>query len=216
MPGRLWLRRSSKTSAIATSLIGPFFTPNASQAAPVPRPPQPTNATRMVLSWAAKARGLMAAVARAVTAATRPVVCRSSRRDTASWNSLTDNSPFGGKDRMGRAAIGNAALGQSSRLAQGGTATRIRWARTSLSLTQRGRELQNRARRALTGAKRSLSTGNLMLKQSRTATPRGDCGRPGVRPASLRGFPPTELGVGRRHKLPGQRRQFRQRALYLA
>ena len=34
--------------AIATSLIGPFLTDSALEAAPVPRPPQPTRATLMV------------------------------------------------------------------------------------------------------------------------------------------------------------------------
>src|SRR5206468_4961 len=46
---RLRASRSAKTSAMATSLIGPSATDRAFSAAPVPRPPQPTRATRMVL-----------------------------------------------------------------------------------------------------------------------------------------------------------------------
>ena len=48
---RSWLSsRSSKTSAMATSLIGPLLVDSALPAAPVPRPPQPTRATWIVLS----------------------------------------------------------------------------------------------------------------------------------------------------------------------
>jgi len=42
--------RSSKTSAIAMSLVGPVGEESALETAPVPRPPQPTKASRIVLS----------------------------------------------------------------------------------------------------------------------------------------------------------------------
>ena len=72
--------RSSKTSAMATSLIGPLLVARALAAAPVPRPPQPTRATWIVLSSPAWTDGT-ATPARAEAAATWPVVLRKSRRD---------------------------------------------------------------------------------------------------------------------------------------
>ena len=67
------------TSARATNWIGPFLTERASAAAPVPRPPQPTSATRIVLSSAAWTHGV-AAETIVVAAANRPVFLRNSRR----------------------------------------------------------------------------------------------------------------------------------------
>jgi hypothetical protein len=43
----------AEEAAIATSFVGPFFTDRALMAAPVPRPPQPTRASGMVLFSAA-------------------------------------------------------------------------------------------------------------------------------------------------------------------
>src|SRR6266850_15255 len=73
---------------MATSLIGPFLTESASPAAPVPRPPQPTSATWMVLFSAAWTWG-MATPARADTAAILPVFLMNSRREVReSWVSF--------------------------------------------------------------------------------------------------------------------------------
>ena len=65
---------------MATSLTGPFLTDMASAAAPVPRPPQPIKATRIVLSSAAWTCGTTTP-ANAVAAAILPVFFRNSRRD---------------------------------------------------------------------------------------------------------------------------------------
>src|SRR5436189_5687025 len=70
---------------MATSLIGPFLTESASPTAPVPRPPQPTSATWMVLFSAAWTWG-MATPARADAAANLPVLLINSRREVReSW-----------------------------------------------------------------------------------------------------------------------------------
>src|SRR6266516_3190719 len=70
---------------MATSLIGPFLTESASPTAPVPRPPQPTSATWMVLFSAAWTWG-MATPARADAAAILPVFLMNSRREVReSW-----------------------------------------------------------------------------------------------------------------------------------
>ena len=65
---------------MATSLIGPFWTDSALSAAPVPRPPQPTSASWIVLSSAGMDLGTTIA-AKAVAAATRPVFFKNSRRE---------------------------------------------------------------------------------------------------------------------------------------
>ena len=70
---------------MATSLIGPFLTLRASAAAPVPRPPQPTRATRIVLSSAAWTHGAVAETI-VVAAANRPVCLKNSRRVVSSAN----------------------------------------------------------------------------------------------------------------------------------
>src|SRR6266536_5036299 len=72
---------------MATSLIGPFLTESASPTAPVPRPPQPTSATWMVLFSAAWTWG-MATPAKADAAAILPVFLMNSRREEReSWES---------------------------------------------------------------------------------------------------------------------------------
>src|SRR6516162_8170352 len=73
-----------KTSAIATSLVGPLVVESAFSAAPVPRPPQPTSARLIVLLSPAYIRG-SARLATAAAAAILPVVLRSSRRDRFSF-----------------------------------------------------------------------------------------------------------------------------------
>src|SRR5262245_44914520 len=75
---RLELRRSPKTSAMATSLMGPDLVEREFSAAPVPRPPQPTRATWMVSSPAAWTAG-RERPARAEAVA--PAVSRAWRRD---------------------------------------------------------------------------------------------------------------------------------------
>src|SRR5207244_7486239 len=77
------------TSAMATSLIGPCLVERASPAATVPRPPQPTRATRMVLSSAAWTAGT-ATPARAEAVATWLVVFKKSRRDAPGFGSIMD------------------------------------------------------------------------------------------------------------------------------
>src|SRR5207244_11898808 len=77
------------TSAMATSLIGPCLVERASPAAPVPLPPQPTRATRIVLSSAAWTAGT-ATPAKAEAVATWPVVFKKSRRDAPSFGSVMD------------------------------------------------------------------------------------------------------------------------------
>src|SRR5437588_226368 len=80
----LWLvlKRSSNTSAIATSLIGPFCTDSAFCAAPVPRPPQPTSAICTVLSCPACTAGIVAPASAPALSAT-PVPFKNSRRELA-------------------------------------------------------------------------------------------------------------------------------------
>src|SRR5262245_9072598 len=75
-----WLSASfcGKTSAMATSLVGPLVE-RAFSAAPVPRPPQPTSARLIVLLSPAYIRGRMK-LESAVAAATFPVVLIISRR----------------------------------------------------------------------------------------------------------------------------------------
>ena len=63
---------------MATSLIGPLVVDRASAAAPVPRPPQPTRASWIVLFSAAWTCGTCRQ--RSDAAATRPVFFRNSRR----------------------------------------------------------------------------------------------------------------------------------------
>ncbi len=72
---------------MATSLIGPCVVDRALPAAPVPRPPQPTRATRIVLSSAAWTDGT-ATPARADAVATAPVVSRNCRRDAFGFGSV--------------------------------------------------------------------------------------------------------------------------------
>src|SRR3954465_12332367 len=75
---------------MATSLIGPWFlVARALSAAPVPRPPQPTSATWIVLSSPAWTAGT-ATPARAEVAATAPVVFRKSRRDVEGFGSVME------------------------------------------------------------------------------------------------------------------------------
>src|SRR5687768_4227754 len=75
----LWLvfNRFSRTSAMATSLIGGPLTERALAAAPVPRPPQPTSATLVVLSSAAWTKGIWMPA----SAETAAVVLRKRRRE---------------------------------------------------------------------------------------------------------------------------------------
>ncbi len=71
---------SSSRSAVAYSLIGPLFgTRRASPTAPVPRPPQPSRARRIVWSWAANARA-GSPPSTAVPAASELLRLRNSRR----------------------------------------------------------------------------------------------------------------------------------------
>src|SRR5438874_1309747 len=77
---KLLSRRSGKTSAMATSLVGPVLTDMASPAAPVPRPPQPISATEMLLFSAAWTCGIIMP-ANADAAAILPEALNNSRRD---------------------------------------------------------------------------------------------------------------------------------------
>src|SRR4051794_22458847 len=95
-------RRSWKTSAIATSLIGPLRVASALAAAPVPRPPQPTRATWIVLSSAAWTEGITTPE-RAEAAATWPVVFKKSRRDGAGLGSVIGQAPRGLEIKRGAA-----------------------------------------------------------------------------------------------------------------
>src|SRR2546421_4769296 len=79
---------------MATSLIGPCWVERASPAAPVPRPPQPTRATRIVLSSAAWTDGT-ATPARADAPATWPVVLRKLCRDVDGWGSVIGDGSRG-------------------------------------------------------------------------------------------------------------------------
>src|SRR5258707_13506326 len=69
---------------MATSFVGPLVVESAFSAAPLPRPPQPTSARLTVLLSPAYIRG-STMFARAVAAATLPVVLRSSRRVSAEF-----------------------------------------------------------------------------------------------------------------------------------
>src|SRR4051794_7123532 len=77
---------------MATSLIGPCFVARALAAAPVPRPPQPTRATRIVLSSAAWTAGTTTPE-RAEAAATVPPVLRKSRRVALGFGSVMTSGP---------------------------------------------------------------------------------------------------------------------------
>src|SRR5438270_11690350 len=77
---RLCRRCSGKTSAMATSLVGPFLAASPLAAAPVPRPPQPTNASCTVSLLPACTYG-MVIPAKAEATATWPDFLMSSRRD---------------------------------------------------------------------------------------------------------------------------------------
>src|SRR5580698_9129258 len=123
--------RSLNASAMATSFVGPFFTDKAFSTAPVPRPPQPTRATRTVFSSPAWT-GLRVMPANAEAAATAPDRLSISRRlgmefwlttnllRTGGWVngagtiSLSDpqekvNHPLPGIDRCERMAIQGGA-----------------------------------------------------------------------------------------------------------
>ncbi len=80
---------------MATSLIGPLLVASALAAAPVPRPPQPISATRIVLSSPAWTNGAENP-ASDVAAATVPVVLRNSRRDVPPLGSVMENAPSAG------------------------------------------------------------------------------------------------------------------------
>ena len=75
----LWLPSilSGNTSAMATSLMGPLVR-SAFSAAPVPRPPQPTRATRISFSSAACTNGTDRP-AKAVAATEPPAACITER-----------------------------------------------------------------------------------------------------------------------------------------
>src|SRR4051794_28843029 len=81
---------------MATSLIGPPLVASAFAAAPVPRPPQPTSATRIVLSSPAWTDG-MATFASAEVAATVLVVLRNSRRDVLGFGSVIGDVSWRGR-----------------------------------------------------------------------------------------------------------------------
>src|SRR5580658_1614294 len=84
-----WLSLSlaGKTSAMATSLIGPFLIASAFSIAPVPRPPHPTRASWIVLFSAACTWGRVIP-ARVETPAMRPASPRKARRDVVSLGSI--------------------------------------------------------------------------------------------------------------------------------
>src|SRR5690349_3883895 len=73
--------------------MGPCLVLRALAAAPVPRPPQPTSATRMVLSAAACTAGTVTP-ARAEAVATVPVALRKSRRDAPSFEPVRRSAPW--------------------------------------------------------------------------------------------------------------------------
>src|SRR5690242_7238351 len=77
---------------MATSLIGPLLVLRASFAAPVPRPPQPTSATWIVLSSAAWTEGI-ATPARADTPTPVAVVFKKSRRVADGFGSVMESTP---------------------------------------------------------------------------------------------------------------------------
>src|SRR5439155_19249178 len=73
------LIRSSNTSAIATSFTGPAAVERPLTSAPHPRPPQPVNARRIVLSSAAKTFGMLTPANDDAAAIAEPFL-RNSRR----------------------------------------------------------------------------------------------------------------------------------------
>src|SRR5689334_8146510 len=94
---KLELRRFWNTSAMATSWVGPLRADRALTAAPVPRPPQPTRAMRIVLFSAACTFGTLMP-ANADTAATVPDFFMTSRRDMPFFlDSLTIHLLFPGR-----------------------------------------------------------------------------------------------------------------------
>ena len=122
--------RFSKMSAMACSLTGPPVARKASAAAPLPRPPQPIRARRIVLSSAACTRGIVTA-ASAEPAASVPLHCRNSRREDfvepacedgggGSWlpflllewfhGNGTAPGPFSLRRRMAASRVGNGKL----------------------------------------------------------------------------------------------------------
>src|SRR5689334_14319432 len=91
---KLSSRRSLKTSAIATSLIGPCLDVwRALLTAPVPRPPQPMSAIRIRSLPAAWTDGTTTP-ARAEAVAAVPVVFRKSRRDAPGFVSVMLSTPW--------------------------------------------------------------------------------------------------------------------------
>src|SRR5271170_7725406 len=96
---------------MATSLIGPCLVLRASAAAPVPRPPQPTKATWIVLFSAACTAGITTPD-RAEAVATVPVVLRKSRRDALGIESVMMSAPWG--DRAQSAGGNTSRLRYSS------------------------------------------------------------------------------------------------------
>ena len=102
---------------MATSLIGPCLVSSALAAAPVPRPPQPTRATWIVLFSAACTEGIVTP-ARAEAVATVPVVLRKSRRDSLGIESVMLSAPWGdrARARVGlRAGCGIRQVGLAAR-----------------------------------------------------------------------------------------------------
>src|SRR3954471_8438879 len=94
---------------MATSLMGPLVVCRALAAAPVPRPPQPTRATRIVLFSPAWTSGT-AVCEKAVAAATMPPVFRKSRREGEVWGSVMVDSSTGWRDRGDTRGPGREAV----------------------------------------------------------------------------------------------------------
>src|SRR5262249_39710211 len=80
---------------MATSLTGPWVVERALPAAPVPRPPQPTRATWIVLFSAAWTDGI-ATPASAEPAAARPVGSRDVGRVLPGFGSVMVSTPWEG------------------------------------------------------------------------------------------------------------------------